>query len=50
MKTLPILVFLASLSGCHTQAPRVKCDRPLEPINAPAPVVIEPAATSATTP
>jgi hypothetical protein len=50
MKMLPILVFLVMLNGCHTQAPRVKCDRPLEPINTPAPVVTEPATTSATPP
>ena len=50
MKTLPILVFLVMLSGCHTQAPRVKCDRQLQPINTPAPIVIEPEATRATPP
>ena len=45
-----LVVFLVILSGCHTQAPRVHCDSKLQPINAPAPVVKEPSATSATTP
>jgi len=43
-----IVVILAMLSGCHSQAPRVRCDSKLQPINAPAPIVKAPAATSAT--
>jgi hypothetical protein len=50
MKILPILAVFVMLSGCHTQARRVKCDGHLEPINTPAPVVKEPAAESATPP
>jgi hypothetical protein len=33
-----IIVLFCALSGCHHQAPRVDCDRHLEPINKPAPV------------
>ena len=40
------IVFLLLVSGCHAQAPRVHCDRSLQPINAPAPVVKEPSAAS----
>lgn len=50
MKRLPIVAFLVMVSGCSTEAPRVHCDRQLEPINAPAAVVKEPAAPSASTP
>ena len=45
-----LVVFLVMMSGCHTQAPRVRCDRQLQPINAPAPIVKEPSATSVATP
>jgi hypothetical protein len=45
-----LVVFFVMVSGCHTQAPRVRCDRQLQPINAPAPIVKEPSLTSATTP
>ena len=48
MKGLAMVIILAMLSGCHSQAPRVRCDSKLQPINAPAPIVKEPAATSAT--
>lgn len=48
MNRLTLVVFLAMMSACHTQAPRVRCDLKLQPINAPAPIVKEPAATSAT--
>ena len=48
MNRLLIVVILAILSGCHSQAPRVRCDSKLQPINAPAPIVKEPAAASAT--
>lgn len=48
MNRLTLLVFLAMMSGCHTQAPRIRCDSKLQPINAPAPIVKEPAVTSAT--
>jgi hypothetical protein len=48
MNRLTLVVFLAMMSGCHTQAPRVRCDLKLQPINAPAPMVKESAATSAT--
>jgi hypothetical protein len=50
MNRLPIVVFLVMLSGCHTQAPRVRCDLKLQPINAPAPIVKEAAGGSASTP
>ncbi len=50
MKTLPIVACLVLMGGCSTQAPRVHCDRQLEPINAPAAVVKEPAPASASTP
>jgi hypothetical protein len=50
MKTLPALVLLSVLCGCQHQALHVKCDRQLEPINAPAPVVRVPAPESATSP
>ena len=45
-----LVVFLMMVSGCHTQAPRVRCDSKLQPINAPAPIVKESSATSATPP
>jgi hypothetical protein len=45
-----IVVFLVMVSGCHTQAPRVRCNLKLQPINAPAPIVKEPSEPSATTP
>jgi hypothetical protein len=45
-----LVVFLVMVSGCHTQAPRLHCDSKLQPINAPAPMVKEPSATSATSP
>jgi hypothetical protein len=45
-----LVVFLMMVSGCHTQAQRVRCDSKLQPINAPAPMVKEPSATSATPP
>jgi hypothetical protein len=45
-----LFVFLVMVSGCHTQAPRVRCDLKLQPINVPAPIVKEPAATSAAMP
>jgi hypothetical protein len=45
-----LFVFFVLVSGCHTQAPRVRCDSKLQPINVPAPTVKEPAATSAPTP
>jgi hypothetical protein len=48
MQKLGLVIFLAILSGCHAQAPRVRCDAKLQPINAPAPIVKEPAATSTT--
>ncbi|MHB8474782.1 MAG: hypothetical protein ACYDBZ_00655 [Steroidobacteraceae bacterium] len=44
-----LVVLLVMVSACHTQAPRVHCDLKLQPINAPAPVVKEPSATSAPT-
>ena len=44
------VIFLVMVSGCHTQAPRVHCDSQLQPINAPAPMVKEPAARSETPP
>ena len=50
MQRLLIVGFLVMLSGCHTGAPRVDCDRELQPINTPVPLVKEPAATSAATP
>jgi hypothetical protein len=39
MKRLTMIVFLLASSGCHHQAPRVDCDKRLQPINAPAPAV-----------
>jgi hypothetical protein len=48
MNRLLMVVILVMLSGCHSQAPRVRCDSKLQPINAPAPIVKESAATSAT--
>jgi len=48
MNRLLMVVILAILSGCHSQAPRVRCDSKLQPINAPAPVIKESAAMSAT--
>jgi hypothetical protein len=42
-----LVILLAMMSACHTQAPRVRCDAKLQPINAPAPIVKEPT-TSAT--
>jgi hypothetical protein len=50
MYRLPIVVFLLILSGCHTQAPRVRCDSKLQPINVSSPIVKEPAGGSASTP
>jgi hypothetical protein len=48
MNRLLMVVIFAVLSGCHSQAPRVRCDSKLQPINAPAPTVKDSAATSAT--
>jgi hypothetical protein len=48
MQRPAIVIFLVILGGCHTEAPRVRCDAKLQPINAPAPIVKEPAATSPT--
>ena len=48
MNRLLIVVILAILSGCHSQAPRVRCDSKLQPINAPAPIIKESTATGAT--
>ena len=48
MERLALVIFLVILSGCKTQAPRVRCDSKLQPINVPAPMVKEPAATSTT--
>ena len=48
MNRLLMVVIFAMLSGCHSQATRVRCDSKLQPINAPAPIVKEPVATSAT--
>ena len=45
-----LVVFFVMMSGCHTQAPRVHCDSKLQPINAPAPILKVPSATSATPP
>jgi hypothetical protein len=45
-----LVIFLMMVSGCHSQAPRVRCDLKLQPINAPAPIVKGPSATSAPTP
>jgi hypothetical protein len=39
MKQLPIVLLLI-LAGCHTGAPRVKCDAKLTAINAPAPRIM----------
>ena len=47
MKALSTLL-LVLIGGCSTQAPRVDCDRHLELINPPAPLVTEPAAKSVT--
>jgi hypothetical protein len=44
------VVLLLMVSGCHAQAPRVRCDRPLQPINTPAPVVKAPSVPSAIPP
>lgn len=48
MRREMLIIFLVLLSGCHTLAPRVRCDLKLQPINAPVPIVKEPAALSAT--
>jgi hypothetical protein len=48
MKMLPVVLFL--LSACHTQAPTVRCDSKLQPINIPAPIVKPAAATGAHSP
>jgi hypothetical protein len=48
MQSLALVIFLVILSGCHAQAPRVRCDAKLQPINVPVPIVKEPAATSTT--
>ena len=45
-----LVVILVMVSGCHTQAPRVRCDLKLQPINAPAPIGEGPSAPSAPTP
>ena len=50
MKILSIVAFLMLVSACHTQAPRVDCDRQLNPINPPASAPQDPAATSVITP
>jgi hypothetical protein len=41
-----VILSLTTLSACHTQAPRVRCDAKLQPINAPAPIAKGGAATS----
>ena len=41
-----LFVFFVMLSACQTQAPRVRCDSKLQPINVAAPIVKEPLATS----
>ena len=48
MHRLALGIFLVILNGCHAQASRVRCDAKLLPINVPAPIVKEPAATSTT--
>jgi hypothetical protein len=48
MQRLALVIFLVILSACHSQAPKVRCDSKLQPINAPAPIAKDPAATSAT--
>jgi hypothetical protein len=45
-----LLVLLLLLSACHTQAPTVRCDAKLQPINIPAPIVKEAAATGTHSP
>ena len=50
MNRLLIMVLVALVSACQHEASRVRCDLKLQPINAPAPVVNEPAAASASTP
>ena len=50
MERLLIIVLFALVSACHIQASRVRCDLKLQPINAPAPIVKEPAAKGGTTP
>jgi hypothetical protein len=39
MRRLTLVIVLMILGACHAQAPRVRCDRKLLPINAPAPIV-----------
>ncbi len=43
-----VILSLTTLSACHTQVPRVRCDAKLQPINAAAPIVKSGAATSTT--
>ena len=50
MKMTPVLVLLILIGGCRHGAPRVDCDRRLEPINPPKPVVPEAPAPSGTSP
>lgn len=48
MQRVTSFIFLIILSACHAQAPRVRCDSKLQPINAPAPMLKLPATTSTT--
>jgi len=50
MNRLLMIILLVTVSACHTQASSVRCDLKLQPINAPAPTVKEPAVTGAPTP
>jgi hypothetical protein len=50
MNRLLILVPFLMMSACQHEASRVRCDSKLQPINAPAPIVKDPAATGAPTP
>jgi hypothetical protein len=43
-----LVVLLLVVSGCHAEAPRVRCNRELQPINTPAPAVKEPSVPSVT--
>jgi hypothetical protein len=50
MNRLLIIVPFLMMSACQHAASRVRCDSKLQPINAPAPIVKELAATGAPTP
>jgi hypothetical protein len=50
MNRLLIFVLFLMVSACQHEASRVRCDSKLQPINAPAPIVKEPAAKGGTTP